>query len=387
MDSIAALLASFPNNNNNNVERQVCSHGAFYHCGNFEGCCGIDPCAFQHSANPCQAAQAEGGDGSDNGDDTSAGTEPTSIPDFTTRNIGTDIFTITLDDPVESTSTSSPSSSSSSPSASASSSANPSRPSTLAGVSATTTTDSTTLSTSVISTGTSTDSATRTLPVTPLPTTSSQDEDSSGPHLPESALVGVSIIGAGAIIGLLVAFFWFARRRRLSKRMSSCRGGSTPLPSPSLSVFNFGRGGDPTGTALGAGSSLPTSTTIHNAYSQHHQHHHHQEKELPAEPEPAHVELDSGETQRLGAQSTTDTAARGTRQPPLPAVRIHPPQLTPGFGGAHMAAQHYDGGEGVNNQSHRDSTSFPRVVPRATLNATEDERMNNQYANSWAYGP
>ncbi|KAI0966944.1 hypothetical protein F4678DRAFT_483563 [Xylaria arbuscula] len=383
MDSIAALLASFPNNNNNNIERQVCSHGVFYHCGNFEGCCGIDPCAFLHSDNPCQAAQAEGGDGSDNGDDTSAGTGPTSIPDFTTRHTGTDIFTITLDDPVNSsTSSSSPSSSpssssSSSASASSSSSADPSRPSTSAGVSATTTTGGTTLSTSVVSTGTSTNSATRTLPTPPLPTTSTQDEDSSGPHLPESAVVGVSIIGVAGVIGLLVVFFWYARRRRLSKRMSSCRGGSTPLPSPSLSVFNFGRSGDPTGTAIGA-SSLPTSN-IHTPYTQRHQH---QRKELPAEPEPTHAELDSGETQQV-----PDTTAPVTGRPPLPAVRIHPPQLTPGFGGAHMAAQHYDGGEGVNGQSLRDSTSFPRVVPRATLNATEDERMNNQYANSWAYGP
>ncbi|KAI3341751.1 hypothetical protein F4824DRAFT_262015 [Ustulina deusta] len=369
-------------------QRQMCKHGAFYHCGNFQGCCGIDPCAFLNFDNPCEAAQEEGGDGSDDGK-TTATEQPTitvSLPDFSTRRLETSTST-TTEDPETS-----------------SSSAEPSRPSTTS-VEASTTVGSTTLSTSVVSrsgSGSTTGSATRTLPA-PVPTASSHGESSSSDALSESAIVGVSIIAAVGAIVLLVVFFWFARRRRLSKRMSSVRGVSPIPPSPST-VFDFGfatgRRANPTGTAFGAQDrGSPPASDIRAPYGHLYpprdahlpQQSSAAEIQQPTEPEPMHAELDSAEPQRpdvsiqrsLSALSP-DTTPPLPRRPSLPAVRVHPPQLTPGFPGTQMGIQHHDRGGG---QNYRGSTNAPRGTPRATLNATDDERRNNQYANSWAYGP
>ncbi|KAI1423065.1 hypothetical protein F5Y12DRAFT_559603 [Xylaria sp. FL1777] len=393
---ISILLSPF--HNDNNIERGTCSHGVFYRCGNFVGCCGIDPCAFLSFDNPCAAAQAEGGDGSDDGNDTTTVDQPTltvSLSSFSTKKPNT-VTSTASDDPETSTTTTS-----SEDSETSSSSAQPSQPTSVV---ASTTTDGTTLSTSVASTSTSTTgSATSTLPA-PFPTATTSPDQGSGDTLSRSAIVAVTIVGAAGAVVLLVAFFWFARRRRLSKRMSSARGGS---PTPSM-VFDFGfatgHGGNPTGAVPRAqeGGSPPPVSDIRAPYA------HLQQQ--PAEPAPIHAELDyaeldSAEMQRpgpslspghgrdiqrsLSAQSPDMTPAL-PRRPSLPSVRVHPPQLTPGFGGAQMAAQQQHGGsrgDNVSGQNHRDSTNAPWVVPRATLNATEDERMNHQYANSWAYGP
>ncbi|KAI1273329.1 hypothetical protein F5Y07DRAFT_258359 [Xylaria sp. FL0933] len=396
MASTTVIPTPFPSDNNI-FERQDCSHGAFYHCGNFKGCCGIDPCAFLDFDNPCEAAQEEGGDGSDDGEDTSTVEEPTkttSVPHSSTK----DPKTSTTTDDLDTSSTTDPSSTTSS-----SSSADHSRPSSSTEAS-TTTKDGTTLSTSVISTSVSStaDSPTNTLP-TPLPTAPSQG-DVSGSGLSKSTLVGVSVAGVAGVLVLLAALIWCVRRRRLAKRMSSLRGSS---PAPSLSpsmVFDFGPGRrgndhDPVGTALGfqnggGGASIPASNT-NTPYGHHQQH-----QQQPAGPEPIHAELDSAETQLLSPNSNIQrTQSAHTpdiemtsplpRQPSLPTVQIHPPQLTPGFGSAHMAPTYPpDRGEDVSGQNQRDTTRCSsRIEPRATLNATEAERVNHQYVNSWAYGP
>ncbi|KAI0815627.1 hypothetical protein GGR55DRAFT_699473 [Xylaria sp. FL0064] len=368
-------------NNNTILERQDCSHGAFYNCGNFKGCCGIDPCAFLDFDNPCEAAQEEGGDGSDDREDTSTIDESmktTSVPHSSTKDPKT---STTTDDP-DTSSTATSTSSAASPS----SSADHSRPSSSTEA-PTTTKNGTTLATSVISTpGSSTaDSATGTLP-TPLPTAPSQNDNSISSGLPKSTLVGIGVAGVVGALVLLATLIWCVRRRRLSKRMSSLRGSS---PAPSLSpsmVFDFApgrRGNDPTGTALvsqnsggdgGSGGSIP-------------------------EPEPIHAELDSAETQRLvpnvniqrtqsAHTSDIEMTSPLPRQPSLPTVRVHPPQLTPRYGSAHMAPTYADRSDDGNGQIQRENTRCSsRIEPRATLNATEAERVNHQYANSWAYGP
>ncbi|KAI1351161.1 hypothetical protein F5Y01DRAFT_130245 [Xylaria sp. FL0043] len=396
-----ATVIPTPFRSNNNIERQDCSHGAFYKCGSFKGCCGIDPCAFLDFDNPCEAAQEEGGDGSDDGEDTSTVEEPTkttSAPKSSTRDPKT---STTTDDP-DTSSTTDPASSTSS----SSSSADHSLPSSSAEAS-TTTEGGTTLSTSVISTpGSSTAGPTTSTLPTPLPTAPSQGDDSSGSGLSKSTLVGVSIAGVAGVLVLLAALIWCVRRRRLAKRMSSLRGSS---PAPSLSpsmVFDFGPGRrgndhDPTGTALGfqgdsgggVGASAPAASNTHTSYD-HLQHH----QQQPPALEPIHAELDSAETQLLSPNSNIQrTQSAHTpdiemtsplpSQPSLPTVQIHPPQLTPGFGSAHMAPTYSDCGDDANGQIQRDTRCSSRIEPRATLNATEAERVNHQYANSWAYGP
>ncbi|KAJ8120250.1 hypothetical protein ONZ43_g2989 [Nemania bipapillata] len=65
-------------------------------------------------------------------------------------------------------------------------------------------------------------------------------------------------------------------------------------------------------------------------------------------------------------------------------TQIHPSPLTPGFPGTQMAIQSGGGGGGGNGDREWDLGNAPL---RATLNATEDERVNNLYATSWANGP
>ncbi|KAI0526144.1 hypothetical protein F5B22DRAFT_271080 [Xylaria bambusicola] len=348
--------------------RGDCTQGTvFYHCGNFEGCCKVDPCAYRNSPKPCDEALDQQSSKSHESTKTEEHTQTTTttLPDFTTRDPETDTET-------ETSTTSDPDTSTSSQS------------STHIGASTTTATDGTTLSTSVASTSSFPSSATRTLPA-PLPTNSSSSDDSG---LPNGTIAGISVISAIGVIVFLTSFFWYARRRRLSKRMSSLRGSSpTPMESPSMGFdfeFNTGRrgGGDspappppPPAPETRAGCSELYTPGAHPGNAQ--------QMTVPEirEPEPTHAELDSSETQRpnLGVQTTQapdTTALPPPGRPSLPSAagQLHPPLLTPGFRGGSI-------------QSNRDSSNLPWVQPRATLNATEDERMNKQYANSWATGP
>ncbi|KAK5628134.1 hypothetical protein RRF57_003849 [Xylaria bambusicola] len=346
------------------VERQECDQGTvFYHCGNFEGCCKVDPCAYRNLPKPCDVALAQQSSESHESTTTEEHTQTvTTLPDFTTKDPGTDTETETsaTDDPDTSTSSSSP---------------------TKTGISTTTTADGTTLSTSVVSTSRFPSSATRTLPA-PLPTNSSSSDDNG---LPNGTLAGISVISAIGAIVFLTTFFWYARRRRLSKRMSSLRGSSsTPMGSPSAG-FDFGFA---TGRREGGSSPPPPPPApeiraqCSELYTPGDRPENAQQIPVPEirEPEPTHVELDSSGTQRpsLGVQPTQapdNAKLQAPRGPSLPSAQgqLHPPLLTPGFRGGSV-------------QGNRDSTN-PWVPPRATLNATEDERMNNQYANSWATGP
>jgi hypothetical protein len=87
-----------------------------------------------------------------------------------------------------------------------------------------------------------TDSATETgaLPA-PTPTATPA---SSSQALSTATIAGVSIGGLVGSLALVLLLFWLIRRRRLSKRMSSIRGGSPSKPDEK------GRCQSVTGTAL-----------------------------------------------------------------------------------------------------------------------------------------
>ncbi|KAI1365036.1 hypothetical protein F5Y08DRAFT_194129 [Xylaria arbuscula] len=354
------------------AERKDCPRGyGFYNCYSFYDCCDVDPCDYEygHASDPCYVA---GGHPLQETTTittttTTKHTQATTLADFTTGDPETDTETetSTTDDPETSSSSSS----------------------TKTDASTTTTADGTTLSTSVISTSDAPNSATRTLPA-PLPTISSPTEDSS---LPNGTIAGISVVSAVGAILILTSFFWFARRRRMSKRMSSMRGTSpTPMDSPSLGFdFGFGTtggGSSPASDTHAQCSELPTPSGAQA-----------EKKQPPAEPAPTHAELDSSEMPRPipNIQRTSSTPVpdntpttqqqQQQQQPPRYSTgsgaladynrHLHPPLLTPGFRGGSVV------------QNSRDSANFPWIQPRATLNATEDERKNNQYANSWSSGP
>ncbi|KAJ3567557.1 hypothetical protein NPX13_g6725 [Xylaria arbuscula] len=219
------------------AERKDCPRGYdFYNCYSSYDCCDVDPCDYEygHASDPCYVA---GGhplqETTTTTITTTKHTQATTLADSTTEDPETDTETetSTTDDPETSSSSSS----------------------TETDAPTTTTADGTTLSTSIISTSDALNSATRTLPA-PLPTTSSPSEDNS---LPNGTIAGISVVSAVGTILILTSFFWFARRRRMSKRMSSMRGTSpTPMDSPSLGFdFGFGTTGGGSSPAIAYGSN------------------------------------------------------------------------------------------------------------------------------------
>ncbi|KAI0872321.1 hypothetical protein GGS24DRAFT_502878 [Hypoxylon argillaceum] len=391
------------------VERQDCTdHTTFYTCGNFKGCCPADPCTpeFMNRANPCTAAMESHGDGDGDGDDggdggddettstTGRASTPTSMSS-STQNTETSTTDDTETFIVDTTSTSSSAGPSSSSAAEAS-----------------TTTDGTTFTTSP-SAADSTSGAAETLQ-TPTPTSLPQGE-SENDSLSRTAIAGVSIGGAVAGLAVLLLLFWLLRRRHHAKRMSSVRGSSPKPPmTPNektitdqrqslIGTSRDHRNQDPFAEFGGAVQS-PGSR-----YSPRHTSKHMRRDEgwplcatsIPEEPSVYHqsnavetlpsqqasqptYELDSTETRRTGPdsgpgvpQSPSIASSLSRRRLPLDA-QVHPSPLTPGFPGTQMAIQ---------NWNQQNAANAPRDTPRATLNATEDERMNNQYANSWANGP
>ncbi|KAI0548577.1 hypothetical protein F4679DRAFT_550097 [Xylaria curta] len=114
-------------------------------------------------------------------------------------------------------------------------------------------------------------------------------------------------------------------------------------------------------------------------------------QQLSSQQQPIYAELDSTETQSTG---TVPLGIQSLNRRPSP--QIHPSQLTPGFPGTQMAIQTRSGSGNINvgvdrgyhgyGSSIRNANVSGEAPPRATLNATDDERLNNLYANSWARG-
>ncbi|GAW18834.1 hypothetical protein ANO14919_083160 [Xylariales sp. No.14919] len=422
MPLASQILAAFRSD-----QREACPvKWGFYDCGGFQGCCPLSPCSFTDKSDPCQAAIDHRNDDGHDSDDASSAvkTLTASLPDFTSAILET----LTLDDPQTSTdeadhwssasstpasSSSSSLSSSSSPSSSSSSSSS-AKPSSLSSVPALTTSGGSTLSTSITSALSSNNTTTRTLP-TPLPTVLPPDGSDSKRIIPDAAIAGISVISALVAFALLAVFLWFARRRLIAKRMSSTRGDS-PIPASDMKLAMCRRPsfaeeagpGDADTPALlvhtaeiAANSRRPYTRRViakdvleawnaRNASAPEAL----QAGAAEADSKPIHVELDSAETQRPGPsiprpQSVMDTTKPLPRRPSVVNAQNYPSQLVPGL---HAAGRNDDPGADASQsqgqgQSNRDSVGGPRTVPRATLNATEDERMNNLYANSWAYGP
>ncbi|KAI1130448.1 hypothetical protein F5Y10DRAFT_289412 [Nemania abortiva] len=372
------------------IRRQNCEKGTvFYSCGNFRGCCPVDPCAYMNEPSPCAAATRTST--SDGGDETTSTATQTSTP--TT-------FIITTESIETSTSETEPTSSSSSATSSLTSSVEAS----------TTTTLATSVNTSDLTSG-----ATET--VTAPASTSSSQASIENASLSRTAIAGVSIGGAVGGIALLLLAFWFIRRRRLSKRMSSLRGGS-PMPPATpdeksqrrslMDAAPYPRSEDPFAEFGGAVRSRDGKRD-----SPRHTPKRPDEgwplcaapipEEQPAQldSQPAYVELDSTDNERPSPTTPClDPSSAGSSVPKSPSTvssanrlshlnaKTHPTQLTPGFPGTQMAIQNRSSGSGdIQGRSQHDSEDPPRDTPRATLNATDDERMNNLYANSWASGP
>ncbi|KAI0109573.1 hypothetical protein GGR51DRAFT_558265 [Nemania sp. FL0031] len=397
------------------VERQDCPKNThFFTCGNMKGCCPVDPCKLQYmyTVDPCSAALQDKNGGDEETTSTTTATSTStpiffSITDGSTSTSATDEF-ITSTSETEQTS-------------SASSSTTPS-------VTSSVETSTTAALPSGLSTSVSTSSATGALPAP----TSAQGGSSENASLSRTAIAGVSIAGAVGGIALILLAFWLVRRRRLAKRMSSIRGGSpNPPTTPDekaqrLSLMNtapYPQNQDPFAEFGGAvntpdrkynNSKLarpdegwplcvrPMSEETSAG------------EPLPAQLDsrPACVELDAAEGEHLNPSpgpspgpsprscsypspsvgssmpnSPSTVSSRSRRLFPLDAQILHPPQLTPGFPGTQMAIQNRSQNDSVGQIQDNVVEDAPRDAPRATLNATNDERVNNLYANSWATGP
>ncbi|KAI0450667.1 hypothetical protein F5B21DRAFT_528758 [Xylaria acuta] len=429
------------------VQREPCPlHFGLYHCGDFDACCAVDPCGFLDFVDPCDAAIAataaldgqdndnnggDGGsqDGSDsNGDNNGGGDGGGEEITTTARHTSTLASPPSSTKGTETTPTGDDQETSSAPETRHTSSST-SLPFTSPAEVPTTIVNSTTFATGISSTSPNGGSATETtLPAAPAPTSGESNNGNNGgaPPLSNTAIAGVSVGGVVGGIALLLLLFWLLRRRRLSKRMSSLRGDSPTGPPAGKSIMD--RRHSLTGTALGtrdvfggpASNPNPPSNSTYTYTDQpipipipipngtrrdegwplctaSDLSAHQQQFSTPSSqpgPQPAYAELDTTEA-GLG-HAGPGAVPLGTRSPNRrPSPRIHPSQLTPGFPGTQMEIQNRSGSRSTDigiRQGHR-GYDAPSVVyasgeapPRATLNATDDERMNNLYANSWACG-
>ncbi|KAI8956359.1 hypothetical protein F4801DRAFT_595567 [Xylaria longipes] len=407
------------------IQREACpNHVGFYHCGDFDACCAVDPCGFLDFIDPCVAAIASledqdsnnDDDGNDNGDgdgddndngngdggnkettSTARHTSTLALPPHSTKDAET---TSTADDPETS---SAPETRYTSSFVSLPFTSLVEAPSTIV--------NSTTFATGrSISTSPTGGRATETRYPAPSPTSdesnNNNNNNNNGPAAPLSntTITGVSVGGVVGGIALLLLLFWLLRRRRLSKRMSSLRGDSPDPTRPPDEKSVMDRRHSLTGTALGTGDVFGGQASSPNPRSNY------TDQPLPggtrqdegwplytaSEPRlrrqfssqaPVYAELDSAETQLAGA------GPLGARSPNRrPSPQIHPSQLTPGFPGTQMAIQSRSGSRSTDTDigqgyCHASSVNASgEVPPRATLNATDHERMNNLYANSWARG-
>ncbi|KAI2635039.1 hypothetical protein GGS21DRAFT_490247 [Xylaria nigripes] len=369
------------------------SQTSFYRCGKYSGCCAADPCTFTTESDPCAAAVASrGGDGDGHGGDDSTSTnkvtstqlvEPTATR--TDKTSSTD--TTVTDEPEPSTTDDGDSSTrDAGPTASSTESPIPTDPADSSSPA-----DSTTFETTTMTSGT-----------LPAPTsTAPSQNDGQEAYMSKSTVLAISIGSTLGGLALLALLFWLVRRRRLSKRMSSVRGDSPgPGKNPGLD-----RQTSLTGTVLNSHdifAEFGGRYQINNAHPGTSANETGKDEGWPLSnapsPEVPHqqvntaVELDSTETGSAGP------VANGGMQPRRTSLQgiVHPSPLTPGFPGTEMAIQQ---GSGRNANFNRNGMqyqnqyqnpypqhNFPNM-PRATLNATDDERKNNLYANSWAHGP
>ncbi|KAI1744363.1 hypothetical protein F4680DRAFT_291653 [Xylaria scruposa] len=409
-------LVSLPLTDHENPPKEACPNRyGFYRCGNFTGCCPADPCSFLNFDSPCDAAIAaladqdgnNGDDGNGNGDDNGNG----GGGDGGDK----DTITITTMTTTRHTSTLAPTPSSTKSIETITSKTTPSftiLPFISSSGGAPTTIVNSFASATGISTSPVSSSVTETTPPAPSEESNNDKNNNSiAAPLSNTTIAGASVGGVVGGIALLLLVFWLLRRRRLSKRMSSLRGDSPGPNRPHAEKPIMDRHHSLTGTALGIQSFpeirvqpptpqqhteqlLPTSTrrdegwplrtasdpSLHQQFSSQRQQQQH-----------VYAELDSAETQFTG---TVPPGTQSLNRRPSP--QIHPSQLTPGFPGTQMAIQTRSGSGNVNVGADRgyhgyapsvgNANGSGEALPRATLNATDDERLNNLYANSWARG-
>ncbi|KAI0858390.1 hypothetical protein F4860DRAFT_527232 [Xylaria cubensis] len=416
-------LNSLPLTGYEEPQKGACpDHFRFYRCGDFAACCPANPCGFLEFNNPCDAAIAaledqnsnSGDDGNGNGNDDGGGgdKDTITITTTTTRHASTLVLTPFSTKGTETTSAADDSETSSVVNTRHTSSLT-NLPFISSGEASTTIVSSSTSATGISTSTSPTSSVTET--TLPAPSVESSNNNGTAPHSSNTTIAGASVGGVVGGIALLLLVFWLLRRRRLSKRMSSLRGDS-PIPNrPPNEKSIMDRHHSLTGTALGVQSfpEIGGQPPNHNQYSTYT----YTEQLLPTGPwpdegwplrtasepslhqqfssqkQPVYAELDSAETRFPGAVLP---GIHSLDRRPSP--QIHPSQLTPGFPGTQMAIQSRGGSGnfnvGVDQGYHgyaspvgnADANLVGEAPPRATLNATDDERLNNLYANSWARG-
>ncbi|TRX98146.1 hypothetical protein FHL15_000791 [Xylaria flabelliformis] len=417
-------LNSLPLTGYEDPQKGACpDHFGFYRCGNVAACCPADPCGFLEFDNPCDAAIAalenqdsnNGDDG--NGDDGDKDTITITTTTTTTRHAST--LTPT---PFSTKNTKTTSTADGSETSSVLETKNTASFTNLPFASSvdapTTVVNSSTSATGSSSTSLSSSSSV-TETMLPAPSEESNNSNGTAAPLPDTTIAGASVGGVVGGIALLLLVFWLLRRRRLSKRMSSLRGDSPGPNRPPHEKSIMDRHHSLTGTALGVQSfpeigGQPPNPNQYSTYTYTEQplltgprpdegwplrtasdpslH-----QQFSSQQQPVYAELDSAETRLPGIiPSVTQSLNR------RPSPQIHPSQLTPGFPGTQMAIQSRSGSgnfnvgvdqgyhgyatSGASGNANANANVLREAPPRATLNATDDERLNNLYANSWARG-
>ncbi|KAI1436589.1 hypothetical protein GGR50DRAFT_692995 [Xylaria sp. CBS 124048] len=423
-------------------DKNGCIKGTtFYTCGNFEGCCSADPCEWMYEAQPCDiaiavAGGADGGngDGDDGGsgggdDGGSGGEDDGGDDDMSTSTTKTHLTPTTTETETDRESPTDD-------------------PMTTTDVDATPVPTATATSVTYFTGATNTGDETAIMTMTttngiPPATATPADATVAKATLSKVNMITISVggsVGGIIVIGLMI---WFIRRRLLSKRMSSIRGAS-----PFVQDDKNPRAPSLTGTALGGdqdvfaefGGRLPNPEPAPGIFTREARKNEAWHASVPPPmPTPATATSITATTVSTPATAATRPGPQPvqSQEQPLsspepilgrsvPAMN-HPSPLTPGQPGTQMAiqrslttdasyfaptrstptlndgsvhdAQHSRGTQslrGINHYSREsDYTRYAGQrrrapdweAPRANLNATPDERANNCYANSWAYGP
>ncbi|KAI1499658.1 hypothetical protein F5X99DRAFT_271420 [Biscogniauxia marginata] len=302
------------------AELGTCPVGSvYYKCrlNNFSGCCQSDPCA-NPGPDPCK-------------DDDKPSTAPTSTNKVT--------------------STDSP------------------------GTTPASSTTDTTLITSVLSTTDATGGPTAITEsaTLPTPTDSSQSNgDSASASLSQSQVVGASIGGTIGAIALLLIAFLLIRRHRISKRMSSTRGGS-PTYFDEKSAIDQSQS-SPKGASGENDVFAPFGGRANS----------HEIDRRQPDSQPVCIELDANEAENpnsskqrppseLPVTPKQGSSSRGSSQ-------FHPSPLTPGTPGTQMSIQNQ---LMTRKDDQGESSGSQLDAHRATLNATDTERAKGYHALSW----
>ncbi|KAI5920818.1 hypothetical protein F4810DRAFT_401149 [Camillea tinctor] len=323
--------------NNDNPTPGTCPIGSTYYVcklNNFDGCCRTDPCA-NPGPSPCK-------------DEDNPSITPTSTSQTTDNDSTTSDATTTTNSPTTDASSAT----------------------------------GTTFVTSVLSTTDATGGPTTITETVslPSPTGLSQNSDpssspSSSSSSPSSSLskggvVGASIGGTLGAIVLLLIVYLLIRRHRISKRMSSTRGGSPAFFDEKLAI-------DQTqSTPKGIGGENDVFAPFGGRANS-------QDIDRPSPTSrPGYIELDANDAGGVSSSQRPPselplTPKQGSSSPG--SSQFHPSPLTPGQMGTQMEIQ-LKARNGKYTELNDDS---PFNSHRATLNATKNELENGYHALSW----